>query len=298
MKVYFPDYYKDFECIKDKCKYSCCIGWEIDIDNDTLSYYEGVKGDFGKRLRSSISYEDTPHFILDKDERCPFHNSSNLCDIYIHCGKDHLCEICSNHPRYVNVFDDREEWGLGMCCEAAAHIILNRKSVTRMVSDGKEEIQEGIVSEREKILSFVQDRNKDIRVRSENLLEKYNVDFPKYDFEYWREVFLSLEVLNDEWINILKSDYAIDYCWIEKEEYQLYLEQLCVYFILRYINKENEGNIKGWLSFCCLGVYMIAELFSRMDERNEEVFEDICRMYSSEIEYSLDNVNELLFELS
>ena len=32
MKEYIPDYYKDFQCIADKCKDSCCIGWEIMID--------------------------------------------------------------------------------------------------------------------------------------------------------------------------------------------------------------------------------------------------------------------------
>ena len=33
MKEYIPDYYKDFQCIADKCKDSCCIGWEIMIDS-------------------------------------------------------------------------------------------------------------------------------------------------------------------------------------------------------------------------------------------------------------------------
>ena len=144
MKIYVPDYYNDFQCIKDKCKHSCCIGWEIDIDEDTLDYYKSVKGDFGRRLSDNISYEDTPHFILGEKERCPFLNSSNLCDIYINLGKEHLCEICSNHPRFVNVFSQREEWGLGMCCEAAANIILNKKSPVKMIcnSDESKETEE------------------------------------------------------------------------------------------------------------------------------------------------------------
>ena len=39
MKEVFPNYYKKFKCIADKCKHNCCIGWEIDIDNDTLEFY-------------------------------------------------------------------------------------------------------------------------------------------------------------------------------------------------------------------------------------------------------------------
>ena len=297
MKIYFPDYYKDFECIKDKCKHSCCIGWEIDIDNASLSYYESVGGDFGKKLRDNISPKDTPHFILDKDERCPFLNSSNLCDIYIHCGREHLCEICSNHPRFVNVFSHREEWGLGMCCEAAAHIILNHKSPVRMICEIPDDTEtEDIIKIRQSIINVLQMRNKSIKERLGILSEEYNIDFSEHKCEYWKEVFLNLEILDNEWESILIKDATPDYSWMYKEEYQLMLEQLAVYFVLRYINKENQDNIKGWLSFCYLGVYMISELFSREDNKSGEVFEDLCRMYSSEIEYSLDNVEELLFE--
>ena len=39
MKYYLPDYYEEFKCIAQKCKHSCCVGWEIDIDDDTLAYY-------------------------------------------------------------------------------------------------------------------------------------------------------------------------------------------------------------------------------------------------------------------
>lgn len=298
LKIYFPDYYKEFECIKDKCVHSCCIGWEIDIDSDTLSYYEGVEGSFGQRLKDNISYDDTPHFILGKDERCPFLNSSNLCDIYIHCGKEHLCEICSNHPRFVNVFSHREEWGLGMCCEAAAHIILSHKDPVRMICPSSEHNQtEDIIETRQNILNILQMRKKSVKERFDILLQEYKIDFSQYDFEYWRTVFSGLEILDNEWEKILKKSATPDYNWVYKEEYQLMLEQLAVYFVLRYINKENEDNIKGWLSFCYLGVYMIEELFSRQDKRNEKVFEEICRMYSSEIEYSVENVEELLFEL-
>ena len=59
MNVIVPDYYKDFECIADRCRHSCCKGWEIDIDDVTLSHYESIKGDFGKRLKENISFEQT-----------------------------------------------------------------------------------------------------------------------------------------------------------------------------------------------------------------------------------------------
>ena len=48
-----PDYYETFRCIAGECKDSCCIGWEIDIDEDNLyvlfesageKYLEGTDG--------------------------------------------------------------------------------------------------------------------------------------------------------------------------------------------------------------------------------------------------------------
>ena len=34
-----PDYYNKFKCIANRCRHSCCIGWEIDIDDSTLQKY-------------------------------------------------------------------------------------------------------------------------------------------------------------------------------------------------------------------------------------------------------------------
>ena len=36
MKLRIPSYYEEFSCIADKCKDNCCIGWEIDIDEETI----------------------------------------------------------------------------------------------------------------------------------------------------------------------------------------------------------------------------------------------------------------------
>jgi lysine-N-methylase len=34
MKLIAPDTYPEFCCIADRCRHSCCIGWEIDVDPD------------------------------------------------------------------------------------------------------------------------------------------------------------------------------------------------------------------------------------------------------------------------
>ena len=58
MKIFAPDYYNKFKCIANRCKHSCCIGWEIDIDDETFEYYEDIDSDFGNRLRENIAKQD------------------------------------------------------------------------------------------------------------------------------------------------------------------------------------------------------------------------------------------------
>ena len=51
MIVRVPDYFSEFSCIAGDCKDSCCLGWEIDIDEDSYEYYQTLPGEVGERLR-------------------------------------------------------------------------------------------------------------------------------------------------------------------------------------------------------------------------------------------------------
>ena len=50
MKLFAPKYYEDFSCIADKCRHSCCIGWEIDIDPETLAKYSALTADYAAAI--------------------------------------------------------------------------------------------------------------------------------------------------------------------------------------------------------------------------------------------------------
>ena len=59
IKLRTPGYYKNFHCISSECKDNCCVGgWQIDIDEETAEYYSTVNGDFGKKLRDNIDYDN------------------------------------------------------------------------------------------------------------------------------------------------------------------------------------------------------------------------------------------------
>ena len=134
MKIFVPDYYPKFHCIANHCRDNCCLGWEIDIDADTYAKYKHISGEFGRKLRENICALPTPHFLLcGKDQRCPFLNKQNLCEIYICLGKNALCRICSMHPRYIEQFDNFAEIGIGLACESAAFLILSQKEPMQLI---------------------------------------------------------------------------------------------------------------------------------------------------------------------
>lgn len=139
-----PLYFKKFRCIASACTDNCCVGWEIDIDDDTLCYYRKVKGAFGKRLMENITLPDTSideqaHFTHTANRRCPFLNESNLCDIILTVGEDHISQICTDHPRYYDWFLNGQEAGIGLCCEAAAKLILENTGYPEfeVIDDGE-----------------------------------------------------------------------------------------------------------------------------------------------------------------
>ena len=121
-----PWFYDSFKCTNSKCTDNCCIGWEIDVDDETLSKYNQVKGDFGKKISENLIESDdgSTCFRLCENERCAFLNKDNLCDIIINCGKDHLCDICREHPRFYEWFFGVTECGLGLCCEEVCRVLL------------------------------------------------------------------------------------------------------------------------------------------------------------------------------
>lgn len=122
-----PSFYKKFKCIADKCTDNCCIGWEIDVDDDAFLKYEKLNTPLGEEIRKKItvSPDGSRCFELSENDRCPFLNEQNLCRIIIDCGADALCEICKNHPRFYEWFPGVTECGLGLSCEEVCRILLS-----------------------------------------------------------------------------------------------------------------------------------------------------------------------------
>ena len=137
MLITIPDYYKEFECIADKCEDTCCAGWQIVIDKETLKKYTKIKGDFKKRMFSSVNWFQGT-FKQDRNKRCAFLNEKNLCDLYLSQGEKGFCKTCREYPRHTEEFEGVREITLSISCPEVARILMNRMDVVRFLSEEKE----------------------------------------------------------------------------------------------------------------------------------------------------------------
>ena len=169
MGIRKPDYFDRFQCIAGACSDNCCIGWEIDVDEERQQYYRTVPGELGDRLSRMIDRERGCFILQGKEERCPFLNRENLCDLILGLGESALCDICREHPRFYDWFPGRTEAGIGLCCEAAARLILGTQEPVRFVSADLEPEEDDMVNAlfeaRETAISILQDRQYSVWVR-------------------------------------------------------------------------------------------------------------------------------------
>ena len=313
MKLIAPDYFGKFKCLADKCTHTCCKGWEIDIDSETMSFYETVEGELGERMKKGIEKDGfgVHHFVLDREERCPFLNKTGLCDIYTELGEESLCQICYDHPRFRDFYEDRTEIGLGLSCEAVGKLIFEREEKTALVvldDDGIEEKVSEKTKEmyilRDKVFSAVQNREKGIPERIADMLSLIGEGYTPKSFEEQYELYSSLEKLSEERDEIYKKILTLCEDDVKEvfEEKETALEQLLHYFVFRHMaDGVDDGKYKERLLFCADSTYFVASLCAAVKkEKGKLTLDDLvecARLFSSEIEYSDLNMEELLKEL-
>lgn len=302
MNEIVPNYYHKFHCIAERCQHSCCIGWEIDVDEATMALYRTFEGKMGERIRNSID-GNVPHFVLDEKERCPFFNEHGLCDIICAYGEEALCDICALHPRFKNFYAEFTETGLGLCCEEAARIVLFEQdpffvALPKEIATLPEE--EIFLKKREEVFAILKDRSQKVSERFSGLAERFGFFF---DFSPTAllEIFQSLERLDEAWTAELNAlvGFSFDKKIFDEQSFQLPFEQLAVYFVFRHLTGALfDGDYEKRVKFCLMSCYFIGMLWSNHKNQQgiitPEKMVDLVRMYSSEIEYSDENSEVLM----
>lgn len=176
----YPDYYKQFSCIADKCPDTCCGKWQIVIDDDSLEKYEDYNGEYRDELRRKVNWKEGV-FRHGRSGKCAFLRDDMLCDLYIHMGKESLCTTCREYPRHTEEFENVREISLSLSCLEVARILMNITDKVTFVTEEDDEdevfddfdyfLYSNLEDIREAILNVIQDRSVDIRSRIERVIQ-------------------------------------------------------------------------------------------------------------------------------
>lgn len=266
-----PSFYKDFKCIAGECPDSCCQGWEVDADEDSLKYYATLTGDIRNRIDSVLDKDEFGNtiFKLADKKRCPFLNHENLCDMHIAIGGEHTPYTCRMFPRFINDFGGTREMGISFSCPVAADIMFNLTepmSFTSELNDLPPQMNEidaqtyfFLVKAREKAFSILHDRTISVSQRLLNLLD-YGVELQSDLEEYtdggddiaFFDIFRNPELINPEWtekVNLAKEKPVSD---------AVFNENIASYFIFRYfLTAVFDYDVLSKIKMAVIGVLIV-----------------------------------------
>lgn len=122
--------YDKFKCIADKCKFTCCEGWDVSIDADTYDKWKNINDNNllkGIKVRNCGREKE---YLINKEtnEKCLFLDHKGLCKIVKDRGDEYLSLTCRTFPRVENVFGCIKEVSLSCACPEVVEIISNMDS--------------------------------------------------------------------------------------------------------------------------------------------------------------------------
>ncbi len=206
MQNAYPDYYPLFHCIADRCRHNCCIGWEIDVDGDSLAAYDQIGGEMGERLHKwGDRSGEMPHFLLGEQERCPFLNGKTSAISFYTAGRVCSARSAPTTRATAAFFSERTEIGVGLCCEEAARLILTRPEKTTLVVTGEGELDEketALLTLRDHLFAIAQNREEPINQRIEQILSGLRCARAGRPACTLGRVYLSLERMDEAWTGI------------------------------------------------------------------------------------------------
>ena len=303
MQLFAPSYYKKFKCTASKCRHSCCIDWEIDIDEVSIERYKILKSDSKNNIINSIYTDKTDgvsHFKLNKDGKCPHLSKDGLCNIIINLGEDYLCDICREHPRFYNSTNKGIEVGIGAVCEEACKIILESDGYTVIeeigcVNDKPQKLEFDSTTERNKLFEMLSDKSVPYTKRISDIRKSYGINLEACSDNEWQDTLAELEYIDEK-------DLSLFSCYTTTSktdtEYEAYLERFLAYLIYRHGTKaKDERDFRKAVAFSMFCERLLASLIIKTKPKTFDGIIELARIISMEIEYSAENTDSILIDM-
>lgn len=322
--------YNQFKCIAGECPSSCCKGWQIVIDDETLDKYEEVTNPFIERLVDGIDVDES--CFLQENGRCVMLNSNDLCDLQLNLGEDMLCDTCRMYPRHTEEFDGVREYSLSLSCPEAVNMLFSRAdllSFEETLTDEEEYDTEGyeefdyvlydlLLEVRETLYQMLGDQSRPLDIRLCKVLEiasklqdkidsdehRDASDVLKKDWhseqECLRECFnmlCGLEQLDDSWQQTL--DNTRKYCFEENGEcvlpdnLELAMTNVAIQLIYTYFCGAVYDGLafsKAALAVCFVRWTILISLAENNGKPDKDIFIRTVYRLAKELEHSDENL--------
>ena len=177
MQVRVPDYFDEFSCLAGACPHSCCIGWEVVIDEDTARRYRALPGPLGERLRAAMQPDGEDWCFPLRGGRCPFLNQENLCEVHLTLDEAATSVTCREHPRFVEDYGTFREVTLSASCPEANRLLLSSEApllfperTDDTPAEAGDEWLTWLLPLRERMLALLQNRTRPLNARLRDIL--------------------------------------------------------------------------------------------------------------------------------
>ena len=328
MITLYPDYKDRFRCLAGACPDSCCKAWEIVVDPDTVSFYRGVTGPLGEKLRRCLATDaEGDAFFPLIDGRCPFLNASGLCDIHAVLGEQATSAVCRQFPDFVEEYEGFTERCPSLACPAAAELILtedlsdtvypvppaSEDDWLNLLAEGRAAALQtacrcGFAESTARIWAMAQDL--------QEIADSFAPGDVAYDFaavltddayldgaaefsqwmtalteRYLRFLLTDAEILTEKWRDLLETALSRPPSDPVPPGEQGTLKRALRYFLYRYFLKPvNDGDVLTWTAFILLSVSVCLTVAARTGAD----LSFVLRRYSKEIEHDPQNVEAIL----
>lgn len=324
MKTRVPDYFDEFSCLAGACPHSCCIGWEVVIDDETAHRYQTAPGPLGDRLRAALKRDADGDLCFPLNGgRCPFLNAENLCDLHCAWGPEATSVTCREHPRFTEDYGPFREITLSASCPAANALLLGSTApLTFSERETDEPIEDGdewlswLLPLRERLLDLLRERSRPLNARLRRFLLLAQAAQTCIDAEETEAIpdlpvprdlsdlsehgrtdplfpnalrlLAAQEPLESDWPEVLTRGETAP----EADISEPLLERVAVYFAFRYLLKAvNDGELLGRAAFCVFAVQVIRRLAAVCG------LPEALRRFSAEVEHNEDALDTLITAL-
>lgn len=307
MKICRPK--MEFCCWADHCPDTCCAGWEIPVDEESLVRWQQLPSDWRETMEQNVEWTGgEAHLRLAPDGRCMLLDEQGLCRLYAACGEESLCRTCHLHPSFVAEYGSLREIMPGLSCPAwSKNWLMSDVRAEFVTEETEEEVSscneiDGLLfyrlkKARDQAVVLLQDRSLPLTERVRSFLTMAQQMDGQGEtgmaagrkLPVYRRKLQSLEILTPRWQELLQQSPRQ---WEKPDWWEIVGEQVLVYALFRFFLKGvYDGRCLPWAKLVVLYWLAGASVAAGCVDRAE--YCEILRLWAKELEHSGENMEAL-----